>query len=232
MNIVPSDASVSPGELRARYDKFVVDLLGGIAYGELVSFERLSSDGRYSPTLHDRGVLGTMAVAEFGHFQAVCARLEAMGMDAELAMLPFQRMLDNFHERTRPADWYESLMKAYVVNAIFEDFYQAIAAFLDPETQRIIAEVRTPQEQTDVLQGKLLQMLGEDPRLSSRLALWGRRLVGEALTHARRIGAQHSFLAGLSPDKTEEEAAAEVAAIMALLTRNHSKRMSKLGLTA
>lgn len=223
---------MTAGELSARYDKFVVDLLGGIAYGELSAFERLSSDARYSPSLRDRAVLGKMAVAEFSHFELVCARLEAMDMDPELAMLPFQRMVEAFHERTRPADWHESLMKAYVVDAITEDFYAAIGEHLDEETRSVIAHVRTSDAQTELLQGRLKRMLAEDPRLSSRLALWGRRLVGEALTHAQRIGAQHSFLVGLSPEGTQEQAAAEVAAILSTLTRSHSRRMSQLGLTA
>ncbi|MCC9068321.1 ferritin-like fold-containing protein [Arthrobacter cryoconiti] len=227
----PGDA-VSAGELSARYDKFVVDLLGGIAYGELSAFEHLSSDARYSPTLADRAVLGKMAVAEFGHFEMVCERLNGMGMDPELAMLPFQRIVDLFHERTRPADWHESLMKAYVVDAITEDFYAAIAENLDVATRSVIAQVRTSEEQTTLLAGLLKNMLDDDPRLSSRLALWGRRLVGEALSRAQYIGAKHSFLVGLRPDGTQEQAAADVHAILSVLTRNHSRRMNSLGLTA
>lgn len=226
------DESVTAGELRARYDNFVVDLLGSIAYGELSAFERLAADARHSPSLADRAVLGRMAVAEFGHYEAMCACLNGMGMDPELAMSPFQRMVDAFHERTRPADWHESLMKAYVVETITEEFYTAIAEHLDQSTREAIVKVRTSNEQLGQLTGLLKKMLAEDPRLSSRLALWGRRLVGEALTQVQRIGAKHSFLMGLRPDATREQAAAEVSAILSTLTRNHSRRMSQLGLTA
>ncbi len=234
MSISASDAddSVSAGELSARYDTFVVDLLGSIAYGELSAFERLATDARHSPSLSDRAVLGKMAVSEFGHYEMMCARLNAMGMDPELAMAPYQRMVDAFHERTRPADWHESLMKAYVVETITEEFYAAIAERLDAPTREAIAQVRTSDEQISVLTSLLKKMLSEDPRLSSRLALWGRRMVGEALTQVQRIGARHSFLVGLRPDATQEQAAAEVSAILSMLTRNHSKRMSQLGLTA
>ena len=234
MSISASDAddSISAGELSARYDNFVVDLLGSIAYGELSAFERLATDARHSPSLADRAVLGKMAVAEYGHYESMCARLNVMGMDPELAMAPYQRMVDAFHERTRPADWHESLMKAYVVEAITEEFYAAIAVHLDEPTRVAIAQVRTSDEQVEVLTSLLQKMLAEDPRLSSRLALWGRRMVGEALTQVQRIGAKHSFLVGLRPDATHEQAAAEVSAILSMLTRNHSKRMSKLGLTA
>lgn len=59
--------SSSPAD-PARYNIFLMDLLGVMAYGELSAFERLSSDARYSPTLHDRAVLGRMAVVEFQHY--------------------------------------------------------------------------------------------------------------------------------------------------------------------
>lgn len=222
--------ALSPGEFTARYDKFVVDLLGVMAYGELSAFERLSSDARYSPTLHDRATLARMAVREFEHFEQVSARLSAMGLDVELAMRPFQTSIEAFHDRTRPADWYESLMKAYVVDAISDDFYQSISTLLDPETRDVIAAVRTSDESSSLLQARLKSVLAEDPRLSSRLALWGRRLVGEALTQAQRVGRDHSFLMGLLPP--EQMPATEVSSLLAALTRNHSKRMSQLGLTA
>ncbi|MCB8794037.1 ferritin-like domain-containing protein, partial [Escherichia coli] len=55
-------------------DRFVLDLLGVMAYGELSAFERLSSDARFSPSLRDRAVLGRMAVTEFGNFELVAER--------------------------------------------------------------------------------------------------------------------------------------------------------------
>jgi hypothetical protein len=228
------------GELNARYDKFVVDLLGVMAYGELSAFERLSSDARFSPTLHDRAVLGRMAVAEFAHFEAVSAELARTGIDVELAMRPFQASIDSFHDRTRPADWYESLMKAYVIDTISGDFYQAIGALLDDSTREVIAAIQPTAEANAVLEDRLQRMLADDPRLASRLALWGRRLVGEALTQAQRVGLEHSFLVGLMADGGADTAAtaetpaaqAQVRELMAQLTKNHSRRMSRLGLTA
>ncbi|WP_253908491.1 ferritin-like fold-containing protein, partial [Arthrobacter sp. H41] len=38
---------VSPGHSDPRYLRFIVDLFGVIAYGELSGFERLSSDARF-----------------------------------------------------------------------------------------------------------------------------------------------------------------------------------------
>ncbi|MGA8787526.1 MAG: ferritin-like fold-containing protein, partial [Paenarthrobacter sp.] len=171
------DAAPSAGELAA-------ELLGAMAYGELSAFGRLSFDSRYAPTLHDRSVLAKIAVGAYGNFALLSDRLTEMGLEPEEAMLPFQRSFDHFHERTKPGDWFESVMKAYVIDTVSSDFYRAVAAFLDPTTQQFVDRVAAPDQATEVLRVLLRRALADDPRLASRLALWGRRLVGEALTQA------------------------------------------------
>jgi tRNA-(MS[2]IO[6]A)-hydroxylase (MiaE)-like len=220
--------SATPGD-PARYNSFLTDLLGVMAYGELSAFERLSSDARYSPTLHDRAVLGRIAVVEFQHYELVRARLEEMGLDTEAAMLPFQPSVDHFHERTRPADWYESLMKAYVIDTVSADFYRAVARYVDAGTRELIGQIQSTDASTAVLQERLKAALSDDPRLASRLALWARRLLGEALTQAQRVSLEHAFLGGLSG--LDDAGATElVRALTAELAANHSRRMAGLGL--
>jgi hypothetical protein len=213
-----------------RYARFIADLLGVIAYGELSGFERLSSDARFSPTLADRAGIGRLAVQEFAHFELVSSHLAARGIDVEQAMAPFVASVDAFHERTRPADWFESLMKAYVIDAMSGDFYRALADRLDTETRGLIGRIDADDD-TALLGRRLKEALADDPRLASRLALWGRRLVGEALTQAQRIGIEREFLGGLLFADTTDPAA-HTTALFAQLTRNHSRRMSALGLTA
>jgi hypothetical protein len=220
--------SASPGD-PARYNSFLTDLLGVMAYGELSAFERLSSDARYSPTLHDRAVLGRLAVVEFQHYELVRDRLEGMGVDTEAAMLPFQPSVDHFHERTRPADWYESLMKAYVIDTVSADFYRAVARYVDAGTRELIGQVQSADAATTVLQERLKAALSDDPRLASRLALWARRLLGEALSQAQRVSLEHELLGGLSG--LDDAGASElVRALTAELAANHSRRMAQLGL--
>lgn len=222
--------SASPAD-PARYNSLLMDLLGVMAYGELSAFERLSSDARYSPTLHDRAALGRIAVIEFQHYELVCARLEEMGLDAEAAMLPFQPSVDHFHERTRPADWYESLMKAYVIDTVSADFYRAIARYVDAGTRELIERIQAADEATAVLRKRLKTALADDPRLASRLALWARRLLGEALTQAQRVSFEHAFLDGLI-GADEARSRGLVGELRAELAANHSRRMTQLGLTA
>ena len=218
-----------PGDI---YHRFLADLFGVMAYGELSAFERMSSDARFSPTLKDRTVLGRLAVREYEHFERVTEHLRALGLDPEAAMLPFQPSVDAFHDRTRPADWFESLMKFYVTDAISDDFYQAVAARLDPVTAELVLGLQESQPAGEVLETRLQQALAADPRLASRLALWGRRLVGEALTQAQRVVLERAVLGGLLQGTDQDIYEDEVKTLLAALTRNHSRRMSRLGLTA
>ena len=234
----------SPGD-KASYNTFLAELFGVMAYGELSAFERLSSDARYSPTLHDRAVLGKIAVAEFQHYELVSSRLAEMGIDVEDAMLPFQPAVDHFHERTKPGDWYESLMKAYVVDSVALDFYRAVSAYFDEATRSLIEAIQSSDSSTDVLRALLKKCLADDPRLASRLALWSRRLLGEALTQAQRVGLEHAFLGtlitggpgadGSESAGTESAGSGQREAVTRLLqelVEGHSRRMAGLGLTA
>ena len=212
------------------YARFITDLLGVVAYGELSGFERLSSDARFSPSLADRASLGRLAVQEFEHFEMVGRFVGELGVTIEDAMAPFQASIDAFHERTRPGDWYESLMKAYVLDAFSRDFYRSLADTLDPRTRRLISTIDSGEGAAH-LQRRLREALSDDPRLASRLALWGRRLVGEALTQAQRVGIERGDLAGLL-FADEADHTQHTTALFSELTRNHSRRMSSLGLTA
>ncbi|MDD1476974.1 ferritin-like fold-containing protein [Arthrobacter sp. H16F315] len=213
----------------ARYNSFLRDLFGVMAYTELSAFERLSSDARYAPTLHDRAALGRIAVIEFQHYELVSSRLEAMGLDTEEAMLPFQPSVDHFHKRTRPADWHESLIKAYVIDTVSADAYRAMSRYLDAGTRALVEQVQAGDEAAAVLRERLRAALADDPKLASRLALWARRLLGEVLNEAQRMSFEHAFadrLIGADEDGPREL----VRALLRELAANHARRMTQLGL--
>ncbi len=119
----------------------VLDLLGLLAYAELIAFFRLSDDAALAPSLADKAALGEMAVAEFGHFRLLCGQISLMGAQPDQAMLPFVDALDAFHARTAPADWLEGLVKAYVGDGIAADFYRAVAELVDPRTRALVLDV-------------------------------------------------------------------------------------------
>ena len=55
-----------------------------------------------------------------------------------VAMQPFHAPFDTFHEYTKPKDWLEGLLKAYVGDGFAADFYREVAAFVDEETRTLV----------------------------------------------------------------------------------------------
>jgi hypothetical protein len=216
------------------YRLAVVDLLGALAYGELTAFERLADDASFAPTIGDKAALAAMAVAEFNHFALLRARLVEMGASADDAMEPFIPALEAFHERTAPGDWLEGLVKAYVGDGIAEDFYREVSAYLDDSTRDLVLSVLEDTGHSQFAVDRVRAAIEADPRLAGRLALWGRRLVGEALSQAQRVAAERDALAMLLVGGVAHRGAdlAEVGRMFARLTENHTKRMANLGLSA
>ncbi|HEX6921123.1 MAG TPA: ferritin-like fold-containing protein [Actinomycetes bacterium] len=233
----PGPDTATPAEddplLDPQYRAAVIDLLGALAYGELTAFERLADDAAFAPTIADKAALAAMAVAEYNHFALLHQRLEALGASPEEAMEPFVEALEAFHERTAPGDWLEGLVKAYVGDGIAEDFYREVSAFLDPSNRELVLSVLEDTGHSQFAVERVRSAIEADPKLAGRLALWGRRLVGEALSQAQRVAAERDALASLLVGGTRPGAdLAEVGRMFARLTENHTKRMAALGLSA
>jgi ferritin-like protein len=212
----------------------VIDLLAVLAYGELTAFERMGADAALAPTLGDEVHLAEMAAAEWRHFEALRDRLIEFGTDPLEAMEPFRAPLNEFHEHTAPRDWWESLVKAYVGDGIAMDFYREISAFVDPETRDLVMQVCEDLGHSQFVVDQVTSAIEADPALSGRLALWGRRLVGEALSQAQRVAAQRDALSMLLVGGVDRPGAdlAEIGRMLARLTDAHSQRMQTLGLGA
>lgn len=212
----------------------VIDLLGALAYGELTAFSQLAADAEMAPSQPDKAAVARLAVAEFHHYEAIVQRLADMGTDPDAAVAPFVAAVDHFHERTRPKDWLEGLVKAYVGDGIAQDFYREIAAYVDVETQRLVRSVMADMGQADFVVNAVRRAIQDDPRIAGRLALWGRRLVGEALTQAQRVGVERDALASLLVGAPGRQGAdlAELGRMFARLTDEHTRRMQRLGFSA
>jgi tRNA-(MS[2]IO[6]A)-hydroxylase (MiaE)-like len=214
----------------------VLDLLGLLAYAELVAFFRVSEDAALAPSLSDKAALGEMAVAEFGHFQMLRSQITRMGATPEQAMQPFVEPLDAFHARTAPSDWLEGLVKAYVGDGIAADFYRAIAVLLDTQTRQLVLDVLADTGHADFVISRVRAAIDADPAVAGRLALWARRLVGEALAQAHRVAAERAPLARLVAGGAAGQAGTggeqgEIGRMFARLTDAHDERMAALGLT-
>ncbi|WP_336923993.1 ferritin-like fold-containing protein [Aquipuribacter sp. SD81] len=210
----------------------VVDLLGALAYGELTAFSRLAGDAELAPSLAEKIALAQVAATELRHYEALAERIEALGGDPQDAMAPFVAPVDAFHDRTAPNDWLEGLVKAYVGDGIAMDFYREVAAFVDTGTRDLVEQVLADEGHTAVVARAVRQAVDRDPRIAGRLALWARRLVGEALSQAQRVAVDRDGLAGLLVG-TEHAPGADLAQIGHMFGRimeRHGARMKVLGL--
>jgi hypothetical protein len=208
----------------------VIDLLGVLAYAELDAFQRLATDADLAPTLDDKAALAGMAVAEFGHYQVLRDRLESLGADPTAAMQPFVAPLDAFHDSTAPSDWLEGLVKAYVGDGFAADFYREIAEFMDEEIQALVVDVLDDMGHAEFAVAHVRAATESDPAVAGRLALWGRRLVGEALVQAQRVAVDRDALARMIVGGIGDLSA--VGELLARLTQRHSERMEALGLAS
>ncbi len=218
----------------ADYRLAVVDLLGAIAYGELSAFERLVDDAKLAPSLRDKVEMAGMASLEFGHVGRLHDRIRQLGADPFEAMAPFEAAIDLFHAHTAPSDWHEGLIKAYVGDGMASDFYREIAAYLDAGTRDVIIASLEDTGQADFAVRHIRRAIEDDPKLGGRLALWGRRLMGEALTQAQRVAAERDALTALLAGGIDRPGLdlAAIGRMFARITERHAERMAELGLAS
>ncbi|CAL9457525.1 ferritin-like fold-containing protein [Streptomyces sp. NPDC090994] len=215
------------------YRAAVVDLLGALAYGELAAFERLADDAKLAPTLSDKAELAKMASAEFHHFERLRGRLAEIGEEPTEAMAPFVTAYESFHKQTAPSDWLEGLVKAYVGDSIASDFYREVAARLDTDTRELVLAVLDDTGHAGFAVEKVRAAIDADPRVGGRLALWARRLMGEALSQSQRVVADRDALSTMLVGGVADGFdLAEVGRMFSRITEAHTKRMAALGLAA
>jgi hypothetical protein len=216
------------------YRSGVIDLLGALAYGELSAFLRLASDAELAPTLSAKTQLSKLAVIEFQHFELLTGRLSELDQSPDQAMAPFVTAIDDFHARTTPSTWHEGLVKYFVGDGIASDFYREISAHLDENTRKLVLSALETSDKAQFAVSEVRAAIANDSVLASRLALWGRRLVGEALSQGQRVAADRDALSVLAmgSDDSPGMGLVGIVEMFGRITERHTQRMAELGLSA
>ncbi|MFE5291024.1 ferritin-like fold-containing protein [Isoptericola sp. NPDC056618] len=227
-------------EQQSTPDPALTTLVGLAAYTELAAFGLLAARSVDAPDLPARQTLATAAGEALGRQERLLDLVDApepdgsWGGGAAAAMAPFDGALADFDARTTPSGWAEGLLKSIVGLGVAQDLCRELAAGLPDGAAAFVAAVGEPRPD-DPVTAVLAGAAAADGVLASRLALWGRRVVGEALGLVPVLLAAHPPLAALASRAwaaADDGGASAQAWLVSRLTAEHTRRMDRLGLAA
>jgi hypothetical protein len=112
------------------------------------------------------------------------------------------------------------MLTGYVTAGILNDLFGNLLRSLPIDVRQRLRTVFDAREEPAVVE-ELTARIEDDPGVGHRLAMWGRRLVGDTLLVARSALASHA--------RQDQE---RLEPVWTELIAAHSRRMDALGLTA
>jgi len=225
----PGEQTIEPVSTGVSVDHPGVDeLFALLAYGEVAAFYRLTEEARMAPNLAGRINMASMAAAEMNHYELLRDALERRGVDVVPKMTKFAPALENYHRLTTPSTWLEALVKTYIGDALAADFYLEISDTLPEEVADVVRAVLAETGHSQFVVAEVKAAVTASEKQRHRLALWSRRLLGEAITQAQFVLADHDDLVDLVV--SSGEGLARMTEFFARLQNTHSTRMRQLGL--
>jgi hypothetical protein len=192
--------------------------LGQAAYFELGMFESLSTAVITAPNIAAKEGLSLAAGRALSKHHGLIDEIRRRDGEPASVMSPFVPALDSFRAATAGADWHELLLSCYLTGGLLDDFFMRLSDALPGDIGPRVAHLLGEHGGADVLVNEIAAAIAAEPALESRLALWGRRLVGDTLLVARSAMA-------VTQDSRIEPVFTELIAA-------HTRRMDGLGLTA
>ncbi len=201
-------------------------LLGLVAYGELSAFSQLAADAQRAPDLAGRAELATLAAVEMDHYVRVRDHLAARGVDVLHAMEPFVGRVDALLSSVGAHDWPEALVATVLGRGLVTDLQAEALEGLSGAEADLVREVIAETGHGAFVEARIAEACA-DPQVHARLAMWGRRLLGEALAAVVAAFDEHPGLAAVVEGTPGREAR---AAVLKRLKSRHNKRVAQLGL--
>ncbi|HWL00771.1 MAG TPA: ferritin-like fold-containing protein [Microbacteriaceae bacterium] len=199
------------------------EFLARAAYVQLTIFEDLAHAVTIAPTTRAKAVLAAATSASLARHSSIIAELAALGVDAGEAMERHRAVVDRFQRLTQGNDWTETALTCHLAGGFLDDLFAALAEGLPAELAERVRAAYRPRPADAEFVALLSAAMSENPRLAPRLALWGRRILGDALLVARDA-------LNLGRGDVREEQRVEPA--FSELIAQHTRRMDALGLSA
>ena len=220
------DRDAGDDALRVELAEFapeVTQFLGLTAYLQLEIYEASARAVAGAPTLQSKDVLARVAGVTLSKHQRLTDEIRRRGREPHLVMEPFSGVIDRYIERIDIPDWHQYVLSIYLVGGLFDGFFAALAEGLKDGYRAEAIAILSESAARDELRQLLSSEIAADPQLAHRLALWGRRLVGDTLLVSRHV-------LTLSAGRNFVES--EVEPVFTELIADHIRRMDGLGLTA
>jgi len=223
----PDEVTTAPSRLSADHPG-INELFALLAYGEIAAFYRLTDEAKMAPDLRGRISMASMAAAEMRHYDLLRDTLERRGVDVVPAMTRYAAALDDYHRLTMPSTWLEALVKTYLGDALAADFYRQIADALPDEAADVVREALSQTEHSQFVVAEVRAAVTASTKQHSRLALWSRRLLGEAITRAQYVLAERDELVDLV--LAGAGGLGQLTEFFDRIQHTHDTRMRELGL--
>ncbi|MFT3661409.1 MAG: ferritin-like fold-containing protein [Gordonia sp. (in: high G+C Gram-positive bacteria)] len=196
--------------------------------GEYAAVRRVIDESEMAPTTRDRVAMMTMMGSEIDHFQVLAERVEAAGGSVEKAVDEHLAVFDEYHRVTEPSDWLEVLVKLYIGDGMVADFSAEMVEVLPEEAREVFHEVLGHTTSSDWARDEVRAAVAADPAIAAPLALWGRRLLGEAITHMQWVLAEDEEVTDLLFARAG--ALTGAAVFFDNMAERHAQRMADLAL--
>lgn len=207
------------------------ELIGVSAYTNFTTFTRIAAAAELTPEVALKLALAKTAVLEYERYGVLDRAAAGYGLAIQELMAPFVSVIDEFHQRTRATDWIEGTLKAYLGDGLISDLHRMLAdriQGLEPAVGALIVSTLPEHHEEQVFLQALREALAVSPDRAGRLALYARKLLGEALTRARAALRRAQALADLTG--TDPGPLGEPTVVLARLAKAHQDRMGVLGL--
>lgn len=198
-------------------------LVARAAYSELKLFQLLSGPVGQLSDLHHAELVSAAAGEVLVRHHKLVAALEKGKADPLELQREHRESIDALFVSTRSSNWYEQLLSAHILGGFLRDTFRSLAEEKTTALNEALLEILDSADGSVQIVIVLEHFLQQGGDSADRLALWGRRLAGDAIL---------ATLGSMKTDSTSPhfDMAAEI--VLGDIVANHTRRMDALGLTA
>lgn len=201
----------------------LLTFLGKAAYVQLTISENLGTAVATAPTTDSKETLSRVLALSLAKHHGLTAEIRRHGQEPGAVMEPFTGAINLYQANIAGGDWHETLVACHITAGFLDDFFVRLAAGLPTDYRARVTAVLRAGSGEELIADEIRRAIDANEKLASRLAMWGRRLVGDTMLIAR------SALID-APDGVSHEA--RIEPVFTELIAAHTRRMDGLGLTA